>query len=161
VRQHVGESAERSQSRNALIPIDSLELATLAVVSPSWLGLHGRGGCRNGNRAEFTDRAQHFAAITEQNPQLFQVLIAQVWKDAEVDALFGKTLGVLGHAEFFEPICNLLHGGPPTVSSWHDGVFDHRNRESTPIYPRYHASHGDFRLRFLSISGPQLGFPFQ
>jgi hypothetical protein len=62
--------------------------------------------------------------------------------------VFGKALSVLGHAELFEPVRNLLHGGPPTVPSWHDGVFDHRNRESIPIYPRYHASDGDFRRRF-------------
>jgi hypothetical protein len=42
---------------------------------------------------------------------------------------------------------------PTNVSSWHDGVFDHRNRESIPIYTRYHASDGDFRRRLPSISG--------
>jgi hypothetical protein len=36
--------------------------------------------------------------------------------------------------------------------------FDHRNRESIPIYPRYHASDGDFRLRFQSISGRNWDF---
>src|SRR5215472_9260385 len=81
------------------------------------------------------------------------MLIGQVGENGEINSVLGKALSVLGHAEFFEPICNLLHGGPPTVSSWHDGVFDHRNRESIPIYPRYHASDGDFRRRFPSVSG--------
>jgi hypothetical protein len=61
-------------------------------------------------------------------------------EDREIDIIVSKALSVLGHPEFFEPIRNLLHGGPLTVSSWHDGVFDHRNRESIPIYPRYHAN---------------------
>jgi hypothetical protein len=89
------------------------ELAPLCVVLPSSLGLRGRDGCRCGNRgtAEIADRAQHFASITEQDPQLLQVLIRQVRKDAQVNAIFDETLGVLGHAEFFEPVCNLLHGG--------------------------------------------------
>jgi hypothetical protein len=38
-------------------------------------------------------------------------LICEVRKHAEVDAIFGETLGVLGHAEFFEPVRNLLHRG--------------------------------------------------
>jgi bifunctional non-homologous end joining protein LigD len=83
-----------------------------------------------------------------------------VGENGEINSVLGKALGVLGHAEFFEPICNLLHRGPPTVSSWHGGVFDHRNRESIPIYPRYHASDGDFRRRFPSISGRNWDFRF-
>jgi hypothetical protein len=63
------------------------------------------------------------------------MLIGQVGKNGEINAVLGKALGVLGQTEFFEPICNWLHDGPPTVSSWHDGVFDHRNRESILIYP--------------------------
>jgi hypothetical protein len=34
-----------------------------------------------------------------------------VWKDADIDIILGKALGVLGHADFFEPIRNLLHNG--------------------------------------------------
>jgi hypothetical protein len=30
---------------------------------------------------------------------------------AEVNAIFGKSLGVLGHADLFEPVRNLLHRG--------------------------------------------------
>jgi hypothetical protein len=32
----------------------------------------------------------------------------------DVDLVVGKALRILGHAEFFEPICNLLHRRPPT-----------------------------------------------
>jgi hypothetical protein len=98
--------------------------------------------------------------MTEREAELFQILVCQIRKNVESDVIFGKALGVLGHAEFFEPICNLLHGGLPTVSSWHDRVFDHRNRESTPFYLRYHASDGIFRHRFPSISGFNWDFRF-
>jgi hypothetical protein len=43
---------------------------------------------------------------------LFQVLIGQITEDREIDVVLGKTLRVLGHAEFFEPIRNLLHRRP-------------------------------------------------
>jgi hypothetical protein len=33
-------------------------------------------------------------------------------KDRYIDLVLSKTLGVLGHAELFEPVRNLLHGGP-------------------------------------------------
>ena len=87
------------------------ELAPLCVVLPSSLGLRGRDGCRCGNRgtAEIADRAQHFASIAEQDPQLLQILIGEIGKDAQVNAICDKSLDVLGHAEFFEPIRNLLH----------------------------------------------------
>jgi len=88
------------------------------------------------------------------------MLIGQVGENGEINSVLSKALGVLGHAEFFEPMCNLLHGGPPTVSSWHHGVFDHCSRESTLIYPRYHASDSDFRHRFPSISGRNWDFHF-
>jgi hypothetical protein len=58
------------------------------------------------------DRAKHFQPVAECNSEVFEVLIGQVGKDREINAVFGKTLCVLGHAEFFEPISNLLHRRP-------------------------------------------------
>jgi hypothetical protein len=57
-------------------------------------------------------RTQHLSSITEDDTEVFQVLISQVAKDREINAVFGEPLGVLGHAEFFEPVRNLLHRGP-------------------------------------------------
>ena len=48
----------------------------------------------------------------------------------------------------------------PTISSWHDRTFDHRNRESIPICARRHGSYGDFRRRLPSISDSPWGSPF-
>jgi hypothetical protein len=98
--------------------------------------------------------------MPERNATIFEVLIGQVAENGHVNVVLDKPLRVLAHAEFFEPICNLLHGGPPTVSSWHDRVFDHRNHESIPFYPRYHASDGNFRHRFPSISEFNWDFRF-
>ena len=41
------------------------------------------------------------------------MLIGQIGKDRKIYAAFGKTLGVLGHAELFEPVGNLLHRRGP------------------------------------------------
>jgi hypothetical protein len=40
-------------------------------------------------------------------------LISEVGERLNFDPILGKTLGVLGHAELFEPIGNLLHCGHP------------------------------------------------
>ena len=45
--------------------------------------------------------------------KLFQVLIGQVAKDREINAVFSKTVCILGHAEVFEPVPNLLHRSLP------------------------------------------------
>ena len=63
---------------------------------------------------ELSDRTQDFATITEDDAQFLQVLIGQVGKDREINAVFGKTQSVRGHAELFEPVSNLLHWRPPT-----------------------------------------------
>ena len=66
-------------------------------------------------------------------------MIRQFGESGYLDAIPGEALGVLGHAEFFEPVRNLLHVGHRDPSG-PDRVFHHGNREFTPIRPRYHAS---------------------
>ena len=83
--------------------------------------------------AEIADRAQHFATITEQDPHFCQVLIHEVGKDAQVNTIFDETLRVLGHAEFLEPIPNLLHRGHRQPRHGLTGFYDHGNREFNPI----------------------------
>jgi ERCC4-related helicase len=51
---------------------------------------------------------------------LFQVLIGQVTENREIDIVLSEALGILGHAELFEPIRDLLHCGP----SRSRGAFD-------------------------------------
>ena len=47
--------------------------------------------------------------MPEQDAKILEVLIGQVAKDRDINAVLGKTLRVLGHAELFEPVRNLLH----------------------------------------------------
>ena len=54
-------------------------------------------------------RAAFCADAPRTTPNLLEVLIGQVGKDREINAVLSKALGVLGHAEFFEPVRNLLH----------------------------------------------------
>ena len=67
--------------------------------------------------------------MPERDTKLFEVLIGQVAKDGGVDVALGKALRVLGHAELFEPIRNLLHRRPPTELI--PSVLDRHNRKST------------------------------
>jgi hypothetical protein len=46
--------------------------------------------------------------------EFFQALICQVGENLGVNVVLGEALGVLGHAELFEPVGNLLHGGAPS-----------------------------------------------
>jgi len=50
--------------------------------------------------------------MPERDAKVFEVLIGQVAKHGDVDVALGKALRVLGHAELFEPVRNLLHRGP-------------------------------------------------
>src|SRR4051794_40794021 len=49
--------------------------------------------------------------MAEQDPEVLKILIRQIAEHAELDTVFGKAFGVLGHAELFKPVRNLLHGG--------------------------------------------------
>jgi hypothetical protein len=40
-----------------------------------------------------------------------KVLFCQLGKNVEINVVVGKTLGILGHTEFFQPVRNLLHRG--------------------------------------------------
>jgi hypothetical protein len=53
--------------------------------------------------------------MPEQDADVFQVLIRQMREYREINSILGKPLGVLGHAELFEPVRNLLHCGVPRL----------------------------------------------
>jgi hypothetical protein len=59
---------------------------------------------------ESRNRPQQLAAMAERrNTYLFEILIGQVTQDREVNIVISKALDVLGHAELFEPLRDLLH----------------------------------------------------
>ena len=67
--------------------------------------------------------------MPERDTKLFEVLIGQIAKDGGIDVVLGKALRVLGHAEFFEPVRNLLHRRAPTELT--PSVLDRQDRKST------------------------------
>ena len=46
--------------------------------------------------------------MPERNAKFSEVLIGQMTEDGGIDIVLCKTIRILGHAEFFEPVCNLL-----------------------------------------------------
>ena len=72
----------------------------------------GVAGAAERDRVEFVDRTQHLSAVAEDDTEVFEVLIGQVAKDREINAVVREALSVLGHPEHFEPVRNLLHRRP-------------------------------------------------
>jgi len=71
----------------------------------------GKFGCRRGSAGKLTDRREYFSPMPEWDADVFEILIGQMAKYRDIDPVLGKGLGVLGHAELFEPVRNLLHRG--------------------------------------------------
>jgi hypothetical protein len=67
-----------------------------------------RRRCR-GRTANLPDGGKHYPPMPEQYANVLQVLIGQMAERRDVDPVLGKTLRILRHAKFFEPVRNLLH----------------------------------------------------
>ena len=50
--------------------------------------------------------------MPEEDADVLEVLIGEVAERRDSNAVLGKALRVLGHAELFEPVRNRLHRGP-------------------------------------------------
>src|SRR5215472_11389218 len=71
----------------------------------------------------------------------------------DLNAVFSKTLGVLGHAEFFQPVDNLLHCGHPTDNAIRSGP-----RTKSPLYaPPYNGVLSGSERRFARKNNPDFG----
>ena len=55
--------------------------------------------------------------MPDRHAKPIEVLVRQLAENLDIDVVFGKALGVLGHAELFEPVCNLLHRGAKRVGN--------------------------------------------
>ena len=81
------------------------------------MGLRLRSGdlfSRWGRRAaKLADGREHFAPMPDRHANVVEVLIGQMAQHRDINIVLGKPLDVLGHAEIFEPVCNLLHRRPP------------------------------------------------
>ena len=58
---------------------------------------------------ELLDCGEHYPPMPEQHADVLEVLIGQMTECRETNPVFSKAPRILGHAEFFEPVCNLLH----------------------------------------------------
>ena len=54
--------------------------------------------------------------MPEQDADVLEVLIGQMAESRDINAVLSKALRVLGHAELFEPVRNLLHCGAPSAT---------------------------------------------
>ena len=101
-------------------------------VSPGG-GLRCCGGCA----CQLADGREHNPPMPEQDADIFEVLISQMRECRNINPILGKTLRVLGHAERFEPVRNLLHRGPVACAS---------GSPAGTVYP----SRREFEGRFLA-----------
>jgi len=80
------------------------------------LGLQlGRNALSYGRGPKLLNSSPYYSPMPEQHADVLEVLFRQMTEGRETNSVFGKTLGVLGHAELFEPIRNLLHRGPRRI----------------------------------------------
>jgi hypothetical protein len=56
--------------------------------------------------------------MPEENPNFPEILIRQVRKDRDVDAILGETLSILGQADVLEPFRDLLHPALAVEVPW-------------------------------------------
>src|SRR6516164_1548215 len=68
-------------------------------------------GCRPGSAGKLTDRREYLSPMPKGDADVFEILIGQIAKYRDINTVLGKGPRVLGHAEFFEPVSNLLHRG--------------------------------------------------
>jgi hypothetical protein len=72
------------------------------------------------------------------NTEVLEVLISQMAKDGKIDVVIGKGLSILSYAEFFEPVCNLLHSRTRGSRRGRTRVFD---RGDTKCIPKHAGEH--------------------
>ena len=91
--------------------------------------------------------------MSKRDAYVLEILIGQIPKGTNVNIVFGKALGVLGHPQLIKPVRNFLHRGAPTISAWLDRVFSHGSGEFIPTYPGSHA--------FYTAISARLAFDFR
>jgi hypothetical protein len=99
--------ARRECSRADQVREHHGDLATFGSIERLWLRRRRRRRGRN-DIGKLADRAKHFQPVAEWNSEVSKMLISQIGKDREINAVLGKAFGVLGHAELFEPVRYLL-----------------------------------------------------
>ena len=86
------------------------DLAALGGVLGLRFSKYRLSRCQSGTR-KLSDCAKHFQAVAKRDPEVFEMLIGQLRENREINTVLSETFLVLGHAELFEPVGNLLHRG--------------------------------------------------
>ena len=66
----------------------------------------------DGRSRKLSNCSHYFSAMPDGHAKSIKVLVRQLAENLNIDVVLGKALRVLGHAELFEPVRNLLHCGP-------------------------------------------------
>ncbi len=108
--QILGVEPRRQRRRAHEIAEHHRELTALGGIL--WPSLGRVSGSRRGwgDAREPPDRTQHLAAIAEHDAEVFRILVRQVSKDGQINAVLGKALPVLGQAERCQPLRSRGHG---------------------------------------------------
>ena len=111
-----------------------------------------------GRACQLADGREQYPPMPKQDANIFEILISQMGERRDIYSVLGKASRVLGHAELFEPVRNLLHRGPASgefavarLSFW--------NRTTDRLYdksPAQYRASGARRSRptFLIIVNP-------
>src|SRR5262249_61958675 len=94
--------------------------------------------CYRRGAGQLTDGREHFAPMPKQHTDVLEISIGQITQYRDIDPVFCKARGVLGQAELFEPVRDLLHRDP---SSRRSNRVSGRGREG--VYRR-------IRLRYIT-----------
>src|SRR5262249_23841804 len=70
----------------------------------------GEFGCRRA-AGKLTDGREYFSPMPKGDADVLEILVGQIAKTRDINPVLGKVLVLLGHAELFEPVRNLLHRG--------------------------------------------------
>jgi hypothetical protein len=105
----------RERGRAGQVAEHHRELAALGGVKSAWRGRGGsnlHGGCVALDAFEVCNRTKQLAAMSEQDAELFRILIGQIGKDAEINPVVIEDLGVLAKTNPGKPLSDLLHRSP-------------------------------------------------
>ena len=84
------------------------DLAALGGVLRLRLSPGGGLRCCGGRACQLADGREHYPPMPKQDADIFEVVISQMRECRNTNPVLGKALGVLGHAELFQPVRYLL-----------------------------------------------------
>ena len=107
-----------------------------------------------GRACQLADGREQYPPMPKQDANIFEILISQMGERRDIYSVLGKASRVLGHAELFEPVRNLLHRGHRQLSSPTE-LPDHHGREIYSPNPGHRMTPGNsgqagYKAAFIS-----------